>query len=141
MRKLAPLLLLLAACTRSSPPPREESDVRCTLVGLAPAPGADPDAPAGARTWIARFRVVHGGPTPIVHRGYTPDGPLFQEQVLRDGAWRDVPIRWCGTGLVERSLACGAEVEVEFALAPDKQTHRFRFGEPVVATPPVSAPP
>ena len=140
MRFFLPFLLLLAACERNLPPPREESDVRCTLVRLAPAPGADPHTPSDARTWIARFLVVNGAPVPIVYRGFTPDGPLFQEDVLREGAWQNVPMRWCGTGLVERSLACGAEVEVQFPLAPDGKTHRFRFGEPRVATPPVSAP-
>jgi hypothetical protein len=139
-RLLPPLLLLVAACapgsTRSSAKPREESDVRCTLVRFE----ALSDPLAEVPTWVARFRVVNGAPVPIEYLGYSPGSPLFQQEVLRDGTWENVPVGWCGTGLVRQSLRTGDAIEVDFAVPADGNAHRFRFGEPAVVTEAVRAP-
>ena len=136
MRPLLLLLVLAAACTRPPPRPREESDVRCTLTRLAPV--TDPGAPES--TWVARFRIVNGGPTAVEYRGWAPESPIFEQEVQRGGTWERVPLGWCGTGLVQQRLDPGQSLELEFAVPADGNLHRFRFGDPAVVTEPVRAP-
>ena len=136
-RLLFPLLVLLTlACRRTAPLPREESDVACTLTSLTPLQGSESDP----STWIARFRIVNRAPGAMEYRGFAPASPIFREEVLREDRWEDVPLRYCGTGLVDQRLDAGGVLEVEFALPADGRFHRFRFGEPAAVTPPVSAP-
>lgn len=137
MRRLLPLILLIvAACTPRASPLREESDVRCTLVRFT----AMSDPLAEVQTWIGRVRVVNGGPTAIEYRGWSPDSPIFQQEVQKEGVWENVPVGWCGTGLVQQRLEPGAAIEVDFGVPADGRLHRFRFGEPAVVTEALRAP-
>ena len=136
------LLPLLTACARTVPV--HSSD---PAPGPAPAPSPAPDCELisleneSADGATATFRVINDTSSAIVFHGYSKSFPLFQQEILVDGAWQPRQLGWCGTGVSEHTLAAGASLELDFFVPRDGASYRFRFGTPEVVTPPVTAAP
>jgi len=125
------LFLLLAACAPATATPDPPVEVRCELLGLDTT---DEFA-------VASFRITNGSSAPFAYHGYEGGVPLYALEVLENGAWQESPIGWCGTGATEHVLEPGATADFQASVPADGRTYRFRFGEPPVVTPSVSAPP
>jgi hypothetical protein len=135
--KLLPVLACLAlllpgACARDARPRGTLPSVRCELVRLEPT--TDTHA-------TATFRATNEGPAAFHYLGHSPDGPIYQCEVLEGGAWQSSPLGWCGTGLGEQKLAPGVSMEFATIVPRDGRRYRFELGEPAVRTPEVSAAP
>jgi len=129
---LVGIVLLLTSCARdASSAGGGRSDVRCELLGLEAAD--DEQA-------TATFRFTNQGDAPFTYRGYSPDGPLYECEVLEGGTWQASLVGWCGTGLSEQRLEPGRSIEFTAALPRDGRSYRFTIGEPAVRTPEVSSP-
>ena len=126
------VLLLATSCARDAGSGGGgRSDVRCELLVLEAA--NDEQA-------TATFRFTNQGDASFTYRGYSPDGPLYQCEVLEEGTWQASPLGWCGTGLSEQELEPGRSIEFTAALPRDGRSYRFTIGEPAVRTPQVSSP-
>ena len=106
------------------------SDVICELVSVEN--GTDGYA-------TATFRASNHGKTSVAFRGFAADSPMYVREKLKDGSWRKDPLGWCGTGLQDLRLEPGKSMQFQTSFERDGQSYRFRFGDPAVVTPAVSA--
>jgi hypothetical protein len=141
-------LLFLAACTPTAgsvesgepptvgavvaPEPPVATEVACEV--LAVEPSADGFA-------TAKFRATNRGSTAVTYRGFGPDSPLYEREVLDGDRWEDDPLGWCGTGLEDQVLRPGKSVEFAVGFDRNGSSYRFKFGDPQIVTPAVSAAP
>ena len=138
--------LLGAACTpttgavESAAPPNVSgpdpetvpiaTEVLCELVSVEP----NSDGLASAT-----FRATNRGKASVEFRGFAADSPMYEREKLRDGRWQKDPLGWCGTGLQDLSLKPGKSMQFQTSFERDGQSYRFRFGDPAIVTPAVSA--
>jgi hypothetical protein len=87
----------------------------------------------------ATYRATNRGKAAVEFRGFAADSPMYQREKLVDGRWKKDPLGWCGTGLQDLSLRPGKSMQFQTSFERDGQSYRFRFGEPAIVTPAVSA--
>lgn len=126
------LCLLPMACARETRTNTGPGQILCELLALDLT--TDTDA-------MASFRASNGTGSSVSYRGYSEEGPLYQCEVLEAGVWQASPLGWCGTGLEEHALEPGESVDFSAVVPRDGRSYRFRFGDPPVLTPPISAAP
>ena len=136
MRSVVALFgMILAACSRSgqpsTPPVASAGAVRCTLISL--------HGPGGPEAESASFLVENGTAFPVTYRAYAKGQPLYEIEDLEGGVWTPTPpLVLCGTRIERFTLAPGETVTLNVGLPADGKQHRYKFGEPLVVTPPVS---